>query len=331
MTTNQARQLPTLALTATVKAPLRQTLEFVNYHLNSGVDHIFIFLDDPGDKAFDSLSKYKKVTPILCDKKYRESTSDIFPDLSREILIYRQRINATYALRLCREKRIDWISHIDADELLYPGGLALKKKLKRTPFKVLRYTVLEAIPEETSYESAFLEISHFKRPATLRYPGLIRYPIRSLLLKCAKPFLSRDYFLLNGDYFRSHTKSKCCVRTNLYITDMRIHEPLIKTRHIRPRMPNQFLLHFDSCGFEPWKNRWNFKLHGNDVPESRKRSHIRLKMGELFSQSNDQLLEKAYISSHSFSRRDRKILRLLRLTTDDVTINPATLAPPEDI
>jgi hypothetical protein len=38
-------------IVTTLQAPLHETLMFVNYHLNIGADHIYLFFDDPGDAA----------------------------------------------------------------------------------------------------------------------------------------------------------------------------------------------------------------------------------------------------------------------------------------
>ena len=46
----------------TGKVSLRNTLDFVNYHLNIGIDHMYMFFDDPKDVAINILSKYEDVT-----------------------------------------------------------------------------------------------------------------------------------------------------------------------------------------------------------------------------------------------------------------------------
>lgn len=51
----------------TLMAPLNQTLSFVNYHLNIGIDHMFLFFDNPDDEAIDALKDYKRVTCFGCD------------------------------------------------------------------------------------------------------------------------------------------------------------------------------------------------------------------------------------------------------------------------
>ena len=40
---------------------------FVNYHLNIGVDHIYLFFDDPTDAAADALARRARVTAVRCD------------------------------------------------------------------------------------------------------------------------------------------------------------------------------------------------------------------------------------------------------------------------
>ena len=60
-------------------------------------------------------------------------------------------INATNALNWAREKNISWISHVDVDELIYPGSKDIRKILRRSPAGILRMTILEAVPEKLEY------------------------------------------------------------------------------------------------------------------------------------------------------------------------------------
>ena len=64
---SRRRKTDTVAVIGTFRAPLSDTMRFVNYHLNTRVDHLFLFFDDPADPAVRSLADYQDVTCIPCD------------------------------------------------------------------------------------------------------------------------------------------------------------------------------------------------------------------------------------------------------------------------
>src|SRR5262249_45962622 len=113
---HQIQKKDTIAIVGTFRASLSDTIRYVDYHLNTGIAHLFLFFDDPTDPAIDALAKYNNVTCIRCDAEYwTNSGFTVTPsDLNRK-----QIINANVGLRLAREIGIAWVTHIDSDELLY--------------------------------------------------------------------------------------------------------------------------------------------------------------------------------------------------------------------
>ena len=51
-----------ICTSTTLKTSLKSTLDFVNYHMNIGIDHMFLFFDDPKDEAIKILLDYPSVT-----------------------------------------------------------------------------------------------------------------------------------------------------------------------------------------------------------------------------------------------------------------------------
>ena len=117
--------LQTVSTVTTLKAPLRETLMFVNYHLNIGVSHMYLFFDDPNDDCIEALANYKQVTRIRCDSNHWENLTSKFPVTEswtmRQLgnvnysvesnLDYRQILNANYAFKLAQRDGYDWLIH----------------------------------------------------------------------------------------------------------------------------------------------------------------------------------------------------------------------------
>lgn len=306
---------PKWAIATTLKCPIDQTIAFVNYYRNIGTDHIYLFFDDPEDPGAELFHNDNDVTATRCTQEYFKTfPSDRFADVDYQYVTNRQSLNATNALFWSRVRGIDWITHVDVDELIYLDSGELKKKLTKTHFNILRFTILEAVPERLEYGNFFHEIRHFKAPAAFHKIWL-RYPINSIILWLLKSFGVRSPFAINDWYFRGHYKSKCIVRTNLDILDMRVHEPRFEKRHLEIRTRRVFLLHYDSCGFDFWKERWDFKITGKGRPKffSHRRKIVQHMVQLLTRDASNEELIDSYEKLHYISVRDTRILKLFGL------------------
>lgn len=72
------------------------------------------------------------------------------------------------AIKLARADGVDWLLHIDTDELVYPGGspdYSLQEVLTAVPDEVdtVVFPNHEALPEQDDVADAFLEVTLFKR------------------------------------------------------------------------------------------------------------------------------------------------------------------------
>ena len=303
------------AITTTLKCPAEQTIAFVNYYLNIGADHIFLFFDDPDDSTAEIVGSHPRVTATRCTPEYfKEHIRGYFSQFDYSYVIYRQRLNATNALKWAREMNIDWISHVDVDELIHLRRGDLRKILKKSPFGVIRMTIYEAIPEMLEFKNFFSEIRFFKAPAAFGRTGL-RFPLNSLMLRLAIIAGVKSPFAIHDAYFRGHYKSKCFVRTDQDIVDMQIHAPKLSRRYAEIRSRRIILLHFDSCGLELWKKRWEFRLSNGDRPASKKKTHKvnRHMQGLIDGEAADEQYIESYKKLHFIENKDRSTLMRLGL------------------
>lgn len=138
-------------IVSTVKAPLAQVARFIAFHLDLGANRIHIHLDEPDQALADRLS-HPKVRFTQCDDAYWRGK----PTRARSTHQMRQVFNAT---RMYRITQLDWLAHIDVDELLMPPA----------PFPDLLAAVDPHAPFVAVIPSEMLDTRgdphHFKRPA----------------------------------------------------------------------------------------------------------------------------------------------------------------------
>ncbi len=258
-------------MTSTVRAPVKDTLAFAWYHLNVAIDHVFLFLDDPGDPATPELSKSDRITCIPCDGAHWRSTGSPRPGVIED----RQRANANVALDRVREWGFDWIIHVDSDELIHPGR-NLREVLDEVPvrFGAVRFQLMEAVPKTLECDLAFTDMSLFRvqvdptREEAAREAG------------CSEAFV-------HGRYLRGHKSSKVAVRTELDVLDLGIHKPSLRSGKVLVLdSPEISLLHFDSRGFTPWKRKWESRLDGS--APARELSPVRTRQMSAFIQLRDR-------------------------------------------
>jgi len=230
---------------STIKAPVSETLMFVNYHLNIGIDQVIIFFDDPNDASAGYLKDYRRVTCVMCDDSYWQKNGG-----SRPLAIEdRQVINNNNGLEMARERSFQWAIFIDNDELVYPAG-DLKLLLSGIKADVVRFTIYEAISEEEYYDNIFV-------------PALFKRPARSLQIRAAMLLGCKRAFF-EGKYFRGHIASKVAVRVNTEIKKVGIHGPA--SSGVVEELTRQImLLHYDCVGIDSWKTKWLGRMNVSAV------------------------------------------------------------------
>lgn len=215
-----------ICIAVTLRAPLGQIKSFVNYHLNIGVDHIFLFFDSPNDKTIRFFKKNKRVSCFSGRGNGIVAIED------------RQRKNANDALKIAREMNLEWIAHLDIDELILTR-LKLKDLLGKVSAKVdyVRLATLESVPEKMSYKDPFKEITLFKN----------------------------NFHKISKKYFKGHACGKSIVRTSARFDCIGIHRPSIVHGKLNSRyvLFNARLLHYFCCNYDDWKRKWIWRIDGS--------------------------------------------------------------------
>lgn len=272
----------TICSITTINAPLNQTISFVNYHLNIGIDKMFLFFDNPKDEAIEILKDYKKVICFKCDDEHWNNQG-----VTNKISIERkQKLNSKIVL----EKKYDWVIHIDSDELIY-----LKKPLKEFLNKIskdtdfMRLVTMEALPEKTHYKNRLEEVD---------------------LFKINIPKISKRYFMGNS-------AGKSITRISNRIEDLGIHTPNAKNGY---NLKHKFsltgrILHYDCCGFEDWESKWKKRTKGETVAREMgaRRKNILFQFEKELKRKNKDGLIRLYKAQFFISENKKKILMFFGL------------------
>ncbi len=298
MTDRRVPHSDKVCLVSTIRSTVRETIYFVNYHLNIGIDEIILFFDDPDDEAFVHLEDYARVRLIRCDSTYWQAQGTSRPAAVED----RQEWNANVGLKFAAN-RFQWIIHIDSDELIVPKD-ELKMILSMCSADVLRFAIKEAVSERDHYDNIF-QATLFKE----RVRGERRFRSRlAMLFGCSGA-------LFEGEYFRAHAASKAAVRISPKITRLKLHGPKVEKGGAITESKTTLvsLLHYDCVGIDAWNTKWRRRIDGSATavrirPNRKKQLEL---FKEAFGKENEEIL--LYSRLHKISRYQRFILRIFGL------------------
>jgi hypothetical protein len=232
---------------------------FIRYHLFIGFDHFFLFFDDPTDPAIEKALKYPQVTVFRNDdalkQKWREtrlfSESKRVRDHIELEVMARQELNAEIAIQHAMERKIDWLLHIDIDELFFPRGQSVAEHfnlLSSRNIHHITYLNYEAAPENPDIIDYFKEVTLFKRaPATLDGGW---YNSRQKEIIASTHQLAPNFFLFYGN-------GKSAAKVVDGLASNGVHKfRNTKTKVQREIVKNPFILHYPCCGFEHFWNKY---------------------------------------------------------------------------
>lgn len=309
----------TVSITTTIRAPLKETMLFVQYYLNEHIDQIYLFFDDPNDPSIPILESNPQVICIRCDK---EHWKDVDPNVLS--LDERQHYNSRIGLDMARSNNQEWILHLDSDELVY-----CKKGIKNylcslnPSVQVVKFPTLEAVQEKLEYDNVFLEISSFKvAPLQIEGDRIDRYILRlkNIFQTVAKKAVSFcGYNNVNStNYICGHTLGKSATRTSANISVLGCHYPYPYSENDRFNTVianNSWLLHFDVLGFDSWctkcKRRYNGEATSKYMPPRRGQQIDDFKY--LYNNNHTGQLKKLYEDLYYLDRKQKFILRLCGL------------------
>ncbi len=333
-----------ICLFATIRASLPDTLAFGYYHLNTGIDRLYLFFDDPEDPAIGALEGEKRITCIPCTGAHWQ---DLVGDLPRAKLSInvKQEANARMAVQRARQDGYTWIGHIDSDELVYaPGGLRQMLAAIPPEVDIVKFPVLEAVPENQPVQSAFRELHFFKRARQAvpknRYIFLdprerlpyffhfVSYRARQILAGV------QGCPIVFQRYIKGHAMGKSIARTSAPIVSFRSHFPipLERTRMQINLFSGGTILHYDFPDFDHWLTKWKsrFATIQQGVVPMKLSIHRQRQFDEfirVYEQGSEADLQALFQRTLLVSPRARRILTRMHLATE-IHLPAAVFTPP---
>lgn len=234
-----------VAVVTTVRKVGPPLVSFLRYHLQLGIDRIYVYFDDPNDGDLAIVAQLDpRVTAIPCDAALRGRWRDealVYRNQKDHIeseVMARQVLNADLALRQALAEGIDWLVHIDGDELLWfqdTPPAELFGQLTRDGVEHVCFKNLEATPETEEVGDYFREVTLFKKSKHILPPA--RKPK-------ALPFIAYD-------------SGKGAVRVREGVIPFGVHAFSHVKGPIRGEFSEDgFVLHYPSCGFSRYWEKY---------------------------------------------------------------------------
>ncbi|XP_078174602.1 glycosyltransferase-like At2g41451 [Carex rostrata] len=172
---------PKICITTSTSAGLQQILPWLYYHKVIGVSRFFLFVEGEAAKpsvtsVLESIRGVKVIyrTKELEEKQTRSRIwnetwlAGFFYKPCNYELFVKQSLNMEMAIVMARSDGMEWIIHLDTDELIHPAGAqeySLRRLLSDTPENVdmVIFPNYESSVERDNIKDPFTEVSMFKK------------------------------------------------------------------------------------------------------------------------------------------------------------------------
>ena len=315
----------TAAIVTTLKNPGPSLDSFIRYHLAIGFSNLFLFFDDPGDPSIARARKYQDVVIVKNDARLRRSwkktniatTKPYLYEFRKSEVSLRQELNVEIAIQLALKKNIDWLLHIDCDELFYPfqeNVPAHFQSLSDRRIENVVYANYEGIPETMDIEDFFREVTLFKKNFDI-------FPKLSLSRQQTR--VTKDIPQLPDRLFLFYADGKSAALISNKLLPDGVHRFLTKKprrssksagRAIGPLIcKDAVILHYPSCGFN---NFWRkYKTLGSFGDKWFNQIDIAESIGSFHQESRDMVSRNRKKEAREFYKRrvviDKKSVKLL--------------------
>lgn len=309
-----------LGIVATVSDCCDSIDQFIQYHIKIGFNKIYLFIDDNDADTYAIASQYHQVRAFLKDESllarwketaaYQDSTKVNLIDA--EVMV-RQELNFFVAYSLSREEQVDWLVHLDADELFFPNGVDLQrhfKDLQLKNFRSMTYLNFESISTRLESPSIYLSSEHFK---------INFFKNKYWFFNQSQKEFLRDTPWLNEKFFRYYQNGKSSVSTyGNTIMFYDVHSIFGDGNRKVGGLQDPIILHFPCARYSDFIKKYKRLGEFSDIWMGNKRAgefvdDIHLKCRDLFSAPNvtTNALMDFYINNFIFD--DDKINELILL------------------
>ena len=221
---------------------------FIAWHQAIGFERLFLFFDDPADPDLARLAGHAGVTAVAHDDALRMRWQALpeYAGLEKFIpaeVMARQVLNVGVAMELARDEGLDWLLHIDADELFFPAYASMAG-IFNADADTIRFFNFEAVPEKEDITDPFREVDLFKIAPVLK-PG--PFDAEGAALLRATPQLPQELF------FHFYSNGKSAVRLASASRPDGVHR-FAGGRVLESE--SGFVLHYACCGFAAFWDKY---------------------------------------------------------------------------
>lgn len=227
-----------VAVVMTVKNEREVLRSNILFHRHLGVERFYVFPDDDAEGTGESVADldFVEVSGSMSAARFLGTESHWrLVEESRKLAravedselqhTARQMLNAFVALESAREKGIEWLLAIDADELVCPriekadpGEIAALLDTVHRRTEQVRFRPLEIVQQDRPYRNVFAEAVLFKRPG-----ARVGRPVFDPFKEKLRRFERKDSRfgglpvpkIRRFDWWYGHHDGKCAVRVDL--------------------------------------------------------------------------------------------------------------------
>jgi hypothetical protein len=316
----------TAAIVTTLKNPGPSLDSFIKYHLEIGFAKLFLFFDDPADPSIGRARKYQDVVIIRNDSRLKRLwkktniaiTNPYLYEFRKSETSLRQELNVEIAIKLALKRKVDWLLHIDSDELFYPfrGNVPEHfQSLSERGIENVIYANYEAIPETMDIEDYFGEVTLFKKNFCVS-PKLSLNRQQSRATKGIPQLPDRLFhFYDDGKSAARLTNELLPDGVHRFKANQRARHSSEPRRRINPSIcRNAAILHYPCCGFS---NFWRkYKTLGSFSDKWFNQIDIAGSIGSFHLESRDVVRRNRKKEAREFYKRrvviDKKsVIKLL--------------------
>lgn len=254
--------MPRPAIVATVRDAASVLDSFIAWHLAIGFARIYLFFDDPADPFAETLAYHPNVAAIRCDAALRSRWTSLrsWPVYRAHVdaeVMARQILNCELAIGMASAEGLDWLLHIDSDELFLCEGGTAPEHFAALDFRGTRnavYLNYEALPEQLQIQDYFREVTLFK--VNIQRSGQLRFDARQMALLRATHFADETF------NFHLYGNGKSAARVDAQLVPVTVHE----FGRVRPDQSldrsheicgdSQVILHYPNCGFAQFLTKY---------------------------------------------------------------------------
>jgi hypothetical protein len=249
---------PSAAIVTTLRNADAVLDDFVAHHIAIGFDHLFLFFDDPADPGLERAHGWDRVTAFARDDtlearwrngRFHRALQD---QISKEVMA-RLILNCDLAIAEAARMGIDWLLHIDADELFHtPGKTAPEHfaELAARGIDNVVYFNFESLPETESIDNFFRDVTLFKKNPSCHL-GTRFDAVQKDLIASVPQFRERLFLVYDN--------GKSAARVGPALVPMGVHLfGILPDRERRPHFASDdaVILHYNCCGFEQFWTKY---------------------------------------------------------------------------